>query len=525
MNKYRFQSLVLLMSASFLGIILIQAFWIKTSYENREKQFQYTITQVLNNISKKTQAKEKYDFYKNIEAYKNATGKTPNKTDIKEIFYIERDLITNDRIIYSNKISLENYEIQQPFIANNGSNKISDYSSQSRTEVYNESKGIDKANPNISDKSTPNEVIVKESDLDIGKELTYYDIVSVYPIEKRISYHDMEEALQIELKQHGLETPYEFAVFSNGLSSTIASENYSYNEKSTYTVALFPDMDNFSKHKLYVNFPEKSTYLYADLLPFVLISMLFIAVIMVAYYSAISQLKKLRQVSEIKNDFINNMTHEFKTPIATINLALDAIKNPKIIEDKEKIIKYAGIIKEENKRMHAQIENILRMSKLERKELDIPKEKMEIHELIEDAIARVALQIEDRNGTLSFDFNATRDTALVNPTHFTNVITNILDNAIKYSPNELKIEIETENIKDFILIKIKDYGQGISKQAQKRIFEKFYRENTGDLHNVKGHGLGLSYLKQIIEDHNGQVFVESEKGKGTTFFVKLPLIN
>lgn len=524
MNKYRYQSLVLLMSISFLGIILVQAFWIKTSYVNKEKQFQYTISQVLNNLSKKSQAKEKYDFYKNIEAYKKATGKTPNKTDIKEIFYIERDLITNDQIIYSNKISLENYEINQPFIDNNRSSKVSNYSSHSRTEVYKEDQKLDQGTT-ISSRKIPDEVIEKETDLDIGLELAYYDVVGVYPIEKRINTHDLNEALQIELKQQGIETPYEFAIFSNGLSTSIASKNYAYNEKNTYSVLLFPDMDNFSKHKLFVSFPNKSTYLYADLLPFVLISMLFIAVIMVAYYSAISQLNNLRQVSEIKNDFINNMTHEFKTPIATINLALDAIKNPKIITDQEKILKYAAMIKEENKRMHAQIENILRMSKLERKELDIPKEKMEIHELIEDAMARVALQIEDRNGDLSFEFNASRDTVLVNPTHFTNVITNVLDNAIKYSPDELKIEVSTENIKDFILIKIKDYGQGISKQAQKRIFEKFYRENTGDLHNVKGHGLGLSYLKQIIEDHNGQVFVESEKGKGTTFFIKLPLIN
>ena len=166
----------------------------------------------------------------------------------------------------------------------------------------------------------------------------------------------------------------------------------------------------------------------------------------------------------------------------------------------------------------------MRISKLEKKELDINKESNNVHEIIEDAIEHVNLIVEDRNGTITKHLNATRTTVLLNDVHFTNVIVNILDNAIKYSPNEPIIDIETENVKEFIIIKIKDKGSGMSKTAQKRIFEKFYREHTGDLHNVKGHGLGLSYVKRIVEDHNSQIFVESEKGKGSTFIIKVPLI-
>ena len=248
-------------------------------------------------------------------------------------------------------------------------------------------------------------------------------------------------------------------------------------------------------------------------------------VIIAAYYSAIRQLITQRQISEIKNDFINNMTHEFKTPIATINLALDAIKNPKIISDEEKVLRYIQMIRDENKRMHAQIENILRISKLEKKELDIPKEKVELTEVLEVAIDHVSLLIEDREGKLNTHFNTTRDSVLINPTHFTSVFVNILDNAIKYSHNAPVIDIYTENIKDTIVVKIKDQGSGMSKTATKKIFDKFYREHTGDLHNVKGHGLGLAYVKQIVDDHNAQVYVESEKGKGSTFIIKIPLIN
>jgi two-component system phosphate regulon sensor histidine kinase PhoR len=243
------------------------------------------------------------------------------------------------------------------------------------------------------------------------------------------------------------------------------------------------------------------------------------------YSSALNQLIKQKQISEIKTDFINNMTHEFKTPIATINLALDAIKNPKIIDDKEKVQRYLLMIKEENKRMHAQVENVLRISKLEKNELDISKEPRDVTEIIEDAIEHVGLIVEDRSGIINHHFNAARNTILLNEVHFTNVLVNVLDNAIKYSPEAPIIDVFTENIKDFILIKIQDQGAGMSKVAQKRVFEKFYREHTGDLHNVKGHGLGLSYVKQIVEDHNGQIYVESEKGKGSTFIIKMPLIN
>jgi two-component system phosphate regulon sensor histidine kinase PhoR len=183
------------------------------------------------------------------------------------------------------------------------------------------------------------------------------------------------------------------------------------------------------------------------------------------------------------------------------------------------------MIRDENKRMHAQVENVLRISKLEKKELEISKESQNIHQIIDDAIDHVNLIIEDRQGVITTHFEANRASVLLNDVHFTNVIVNILDNAIKYSPENPVIDISTENVKDFILIKIKDQGAGMSKTAQKRIFEKFYREHTGDIHNVKGHGLGLAYVKRIIEDHNGQIFVESEKGKGSTFIIKVPLIN
>jgi two-component system phosphate regulon sensor histidine kinase PhoR len=244
----------------------------------------------------------------------------------------------------------------------------------------------------------------------------------------------------------------------------------------------------------------------------------------VAYSGAIYQLIRQKQISEIKSDFINNMTHEFKTPIATINLAVEAIKNPKIIGDQEKVQRYLQMIKEENKRMHAQVENVLRISKLEKNQLDISKDRVDIHDIINKSITHVQLLVTDRGGYIHTHLDAIRSEVLANEMHFGNVIVNILDNAVKYSPEAPKIDIFTEIANNYIVIKIQDQGAGMSKAVLKKVFEKFYREHTGDIHNVKGHGLGLAYVKKIVEDHQGEVYAESEKDKGSSFYIKLPLI-
>ena len=255
-----------------------------------------------------------------------------------------------------------------------------------------------------------------------------------------------------------------------------------------------------------------------------LLSLVFTMIIIIGYMSAVYQLIQQRKISQMKSDFINNMTHEFKTPIATINLALDAIKNPKIFDNKDKVNEYLSMIKEENKRMNAQVENVLRISKLQKKQLMISKDRVQLHELILDAITHLELIVENRKGYIKTNFKAIKASILANDSYFTNVIVNILDNAVKYSEGPPMIDIKTENVGNNILMSIKDQGIGISKLAQKRVFEEFYREHTGNVHNVKGHGLGLANVKRIVENHQGIISIESEKGRGSTFTIKLPLI-
>ena len=526
MNKLFFRLLVILMSLSLIGIILVQVYWFDKSFENNEEQFKYHVKQVLGNVADKLQRNEQYSYYEMYNRLKDSTGKPPQKSDFLEFGYYQRDSRTNETIIYSNSINSEDYGISASFFDKKlDSVKLKNYTSNRKTEIYND----DIDNSSIKQTVSPDIKIEKSGRLDLLDnaqfEIVYKDIAAVKSIQERVSNEMMQKLLSEELNEYGVKTPFEFNVYSNGLATKIKSERFKYEKQSTYSIPIFIDNDGNNKYQLLLTFPQKKKFLFSELIGICILSIIFTLIIVIAYSSALNQLIKQRQISEIKTDFINNMTHEFKTPIATINLALDAIKNPKIIDDKEKVLRYLEMIKDENKRMHAQVENVLRISKLEKRELDINKESNNIHEIIEDAIEHVNLIVEDRTGTITTHLDATRTSVLLNDVHFTNVIVNILDNAIKYSPEKPIIDIQTENVKDYIIIKIKDQGSGMSKTAQKRIFEKFYREHTGDLHNVKGHGLGLAYVKRIIEDHNGQIFVESEKGKGSTFIIKVPLIN
>lgn len=527
MNKLFFRLLVVLMSLSLIGIILVQVYWFNTSFKNNDEQFRFHVKQVISNVADQLQKQEAYSFINKYKKLKDSTGKIPQKSDFLEFGYYQRDSRTNETIIYSNSIIAEDYNVSSSFFDKKlDSIKLKNFSSKRKTEVYN-SGTID--NFSVKQTITPDIKIEKSGNLDILDqaqfEIFYKDVASAKPLQERISKDELQKLLTNELDNFGVKTSFEFGVYSNGLATKIKSDKFRYDKDATYTIPIFRDNEGNNRHQLLVSFPQKKKFLFSDLLGITILSIVFTLIIIIAYSSALSQLIKQRQISEIKTDFINNMTHEFKTPIATINLALDAIKNPKIIDDKEKVHRYLQMIRDENKRMHAQVENVLRISKLEKKELEISKESNNIHDIIEEAIEHVNLIIEDRQGTITTHFNAKRNTVLLNDVHFTNVIVNVLDNAIKYSPETPKIDVYTENVKDFIIIKIKDNGSGMSKIAQKRIFEKFYREHTGDLHNVKGHGLGLAYVKRIVDDHDGQIFVESEKGKGSTFIIKLPLIN
>lgn len=526
MNKMLFRIVIFLMTISLLGIIVVQGYLINASFKNKDEQFKYQVKQVIDNVSKKLQEQETYTFLSTYNKLKDSIGKSPQQSELLKFFYVEKNAVTNETIIYSNSLIAEDYSLPSSFFdKNKDSAQLKSYISKRVTEVFN---GNTIHDASINSTIAPSEKSEKSGRMDLLDKVqyeTYFkDIAATRSINQRVTHKQLAQLLAHELAAYEIKTPFEFGIYSNGLATKVKSEKFKYDKKNTYDIPVFTDADGMSKYQLLVSFPQKKQFLISDLIGIALLAILFTAIIIVAYYSALNQLNKQRHISQIKTDFINNMTHEFKTPIATINLALDAIKNPKVIEDKEKVFRYLQMIKDENKRMHAQVENVLQISRLEKRELDITKEVTNINDIVEIAIDHVNLIVEDRQGTINIQLNANQTNVLLNDVHFTSVLVNILENAIKYSPERPIIDVSTENVKNFIIIKIKDQGLGISKASQKKIFDKFYREHTGDIHNVKGHGLGLAYVKRIVDDHHGEVMVESEKGKGSTFIIKLPLI-
>ena len=349
------------------------------------------------------------------------------------------------------------------------------------------------------------------------------------PIEERIEVVRLDRFLKDEL---GTEIPFSYGVWSNPLNSFVIYNNhyvvpnesqagYNYLKSSAYKTKLFPtDLNN--PGNLLVFFPTKSAHVWGRLWLALLMSLLFTAIILASFAYTISVILQQKKLSEMKNDFINNMTHEFKTPIATISLASDSIINPSVIGNPDKVKRFAHIISQENKRMHGQVEKVLQMALVERGRIKLNFTDVNIHQVIEQAVGNMALQVERKEGTISAHLNAEKYYIEGDLNHISNVINNLLDNANKYSPENPDITVSTVNKSNGIEITISDKGIGMTKEAKKRIFEKFYRVHTGNLHDVKGFGLGLAYVKAMVTAHKGSVDVKSELGKGSSFILLFP---
>ena len=521
MNKKLFTLLVILMSLSLIGIIFLQAYFINNSLETKEGQFSFNVKKALNYTT--TQLADN-EYKKYVKALNKiiSEGRDPDTTAIRNITVYKQDNTTNQIIVYNTGILEENFKVPSLIDLNVDSLDLSNFKGKTTTKIYDN-------NIFAGDMVTSNEQSF-EKVLNMDKlqkatfETQYKSEIKNTPIHQRVTSFDIKNLLSKKLKEDNIDIDFEFAIFHNNIGTKIQSKNFDQSLIPLLGVPIFLDDNDESDFMLFINFPERKKFIVSSIIGVTLLAMLFTLIIIIAYTSALYQLIKQRKISQMKSDFINNMTHEFKTPIATINLALDAIRNPKIISDKEKVFRYLQMIKEENKRMNAQVENVLRISQLQKKQLNISKDRYKLHDLIEDAITHVELIVEDRKGYIKTHFNAVKSSVLANQTYFTNVIVNVLDNAVKYSNESPQIDICTENVGNNILLSIKDKGKGMNKAVQKRIFEEFYREHTGNVHNVKGHGLGLSNVKRIVDNHQGIVSVESEKGKGSTFIIKLPLI-
>ena len=338
------------------------------------------------------------------------------------------------------------------------------------------------------------------------------------PTSSVINSYQLNDIIKTEFRKKNIKQPFEYCISNEVAVPLMFSSGFKtefFNSENNHQVLL--TNGGIMNSEMLNVFIEPDNYFKNHLATLLLFAAFFTSIIIAAFVLTIKTMLSQNKLSEIKSDFINNMTHEFKTPIATIQLASDALKNEKVISNKEQILYYTSIIKEENRRMNKQVEKILQAAQLEKDEIKLQYKKINLHEILLKVAENTRLQMEEAGASFTTNLNATKFIINADEVHITNILFNLVDNAIKYSNESPVINISTENEGNFILIKIKDQGIGMNAEIQNHIFEKFYRAHTGNLHNVKGFGLGLTYVKNIVEAHKGKITVSSEPNKGSEF--------
>ena len=353
-------------------------------------------------------------------------------------------------------------------------------------------------------------------------------------VEERFTMEEVREKISKEFQRVKLNNlKFEFAIsdvegdyefYSNGYEQEFWD---TVNNKRNY-YPILRDNENLAMNEtnelLIIIVPDVDKQVWYSLRWILVGAITFFLIILAAFYVTVKTLLNQKRLSQIKSDFINNMTHEFKTPLATISLAVDALRSPKVQSNPEKGAYFTNIIKEENIRMNKHVETILQAAFLEKQELNLNLSKVSVHEMVREVAGTFELQLQDKNGQIDFLLNASNDIISADDTHFRNMLSNLIDNAIKYSQDPVRIVISSHSTRNHFVMRIQDNGIGMNKESVKRIFEKFYRAHTGNLHNVKGFGLGMSYVKTVIDAHKGKIKVDSAVGKGTSFTIEVPLM-
>lgn len=487
------------------GLLVIQIIWIKRAVELKEQQFSQNVHDALSEVAFMLEREEAYEVFKS--RFSNNPFFNFNNTVDRNWFEDQLAYFTDSFAGTSNQLV---FKIDTTYLIDS----VNGSAFKSKLHIQIE----DSIEPQIVDAKMQTKKALMN---DILKDF----FGTTTNIENRVEKNHLQNAIKQSLKQHGIKTPFEFLV-KDGFGNTIinSTKNDAQKKGTIYQITLFPSDIFAEPNYLFVHFPNQTKYILSSLGVLTFASIIFVIVIVLCFAYVVNIVFKQKKLSDMKTDFINNMTHELKTPVATISLASEMLRKNDIIENKEKSLRYASIIYDENKRLGQQVEKVLQMAVLDKGDFQLNKTLCDIHAIIHKVVDKLSLQLESTNGKVNLNLTAENSLLEVDEIHFTNIIFNLIDNAIKYSFETPSITITTRNIGSHISITIRDKGIGMSKEAQKRIFEKFYRVPTGNVHNVKGFGLGLSYVKIMVEAHSGNIDVSSELNKGSTFEIILPLI-
>ena len=530
-----------MMLLSIIGIIWVQIVWIKNAVNIQNDGFNNAARQSLINAANTIETSRKMNFFNNFMPV-DPLSSTNSSSDVRGYLSIggySSEPGNKLSINISNQAITGGFDtgkittVNKSYTINNDGSIVSDsvnyvISAPDKSGKMNIiRKGEDGGANSRSLFVKQNEFLnwVKKRSIEF-QNMSDQMINEVYQWEKTLELdsNEIDYTLRQALAYSGIQTPYEYAVIKNGIvqNGTFKKSQKTDFLKSKYMVRLFPDNIIRQDLILSVIFPERTNYVLGSMIWILGGSMLFSLFILATFALSLYFIIRQKKISEMKSDFINNMTHEFKTPIATISLAADTITNSKVIKDEVSIRHFIGMIKKENNRMNKKVETILQIASLDKKEIEFKYENVSIHTIIEHALETIEIQVHQRNGKIKLSLNAEHPFIYGDGEHLTNLVNNLLDNAIKYSPESPEIIITTGNNEKGIILSVEDKGIGMTKAVQSKIFERFYRQSSGNVHDVKGFGLGLNYVRSIIEAHKGNITVYSEPGKGSRFEIFLP---
>ncbi len=517
MKKSTIWLVAVVMGLSFVGLLYLQISYIEEMTKMKREQFNESVNRAL------------YQASRNLEM---------NET----LRYLEKDVnATERRAIKFDSVSSVggklNAGIQQSHQYAVAGEDGTIYSSFELKTITLKPSKVPKAMILHSDKESSISEAAKSMQEIIRNRYVYqralldevvYNILytaSDKPLKERINFKMLDQDIRAELLNNGISIPYHFKVNTSDGREVYRCPDYTdEGEENTYTQVLFRNDPHSKMGVVNIHFPDMSSYIFSSV-KFMIPALIFTGVLLITFIFTIVVIFRQKRFSEMRNDFINNMTHEFKTPISSISLAAQMLKDDTITKSPTMLSHLSGVIVDETKRLRFQVEKVLQMSMFDHKKVTFKKRDLELNELVEGVINTFTLKVEASGGKIDSSLAATSSKVYVDEMHLTNVVFNLMDNAVKYKKEDVDIHlnVRTWNDATHVYLSIADNGIGIKKENLKKIFEKFYRVHTGNRHDVKGFGLGLAYVKQIVDLHKGTIHAESELGKGTKFIIKLPL--
>ncbi|MDR1810923.1 MAG: HAMP domain-containing histidine kinase [Prevotella sp.] len=515
MKKSTIWLLAGIMAIAFFGLIYLQINYFRTTIRLRIDQFNEAVSRSLSQVAKDLELDEteKYlnaeierDYKRSKLALKPAEEKTVSSQRRWQVLNPDGNAIMDVQIDMSQTVTTRTGKDVQL-----GTGRKSSSVYKASSELQNAQRQQYEYNRKLLD------AVISKLMNTAGR----------VPIEERIDFRRLETYIRNELKINGIELPFAFEIVDKNNKAVYAQDNYtSADSDLIYSCTLYPNDPIEKSHYLNVCFPTRNDYLISETRVFIPI-VGFTFVLLITFVISIYMIFRQKRLSEMKSDFMNNMTHELKTPVSTISLAAQMLKDGSIIKSPDVFKHISGVINDETKRLSFQVEKVLQMSLFEKQKATLKPKEVDANDIIASVANTFQLKVEKFGGTLDIDVQANNSTIFVDEMHFTNVLFNLLDNALKYRREDVPLSLMMRTWNgghDKIYIAIEDNGIGIKKEYLKKIFERFYRVSTGNRHDVKGFGLGLAYVQKIIADHKGTIKAESELGKGTKFVIALPVM-